>query len=67
MATKETTMPRKGVDPGLARSLPGPLGSGAGNLPPPMPAGVLPAEDSRMWLFVPRAVRPAISARPRPA
>jgi hypothetical protein len=50
-------MPRKGVDPGLARSLPGPLGSGAGNLPPPMPAGVLPAEDSRMWLFVPRAVQ----------
>lgn len=50
-------MPRKGVDPGLARSLPGPLGSGAGSLPLPMPAGALPAEDSRMWLFVPRAVQ----------
>lgn len=50
-------MPRKGVDPGLARSLPGPLGSGAGHLPAPLPAGVLPPEDSRMWQFVPRAVQ----------
>ncbi|MBK9156732.1 MAG: hypothetical protein IPM11_01150 [Micropruina sp.] len=50
-------MPRKGSDPGLARSLPGPLGSGAGKLPPPLPAGVLPPEDSRLWHFVPRAVQ----------
>lgn len=50
-------MPRKGVDPGLARSLPGPLGSGAGKLPAPLPAGVLPPEDSRLWQFVPRAVQ----------
>lgn len=50
-------MPRRGVDPGLARSLPGPLGSGAGKLPAPLPAGVLPPEDSRLWQFVPRAVQ----------
>lgn len=50
-------MPRKGVDPGLPRSLPGPLGSGAGPLPPLLPAGVLPSEDSRLWHFDARAVQ----------
>ena len=50
-------MPRKGTDTGLPRSLPGPLGTGAGKLPDPLPAGVLPPEDSRLWQFVPRAVQ----------
>lgn len=51
-------MPRKGVDPGMPRSLPGPLGTGAGRLPTPLPAGVLPPDDSKLWQFsVPKAIQ----------
>jgi len=49
-------------DARLPNALPGPLsrpGSAQGKikLPAPLAAGILPPDDSRMWLFVPKAVQ----------
>lgn len=50
-------------DARLTNAVPGPRdrqgipGGGKVRLPAPLAAGILPAEDSRMWLFVPKAVQ----------
>lgn len=49
-------MTKKGDIPYVENSLPGPPSRGT-KLPDPLPAGVLPHEDSRLWMFVPKAVQ----------
>lgn len=41
----------------LKRQGEGSFGGGAKPLPAPLPAGQMPPEDSRIWLFVPKAVQ----------